>query len=265
MNDSESTPNTVFLHGWCGHPDEVDAIRPALPGRVLAPNWTLGAGTSDLEDWPLEDRGPGDADAAMRAVADDLVESVRRSIVDAGFVGSTLIGHSMGGALACVLAADPLLDVRRVILIDSSTPMPPERRSGLIDRMTGWIDRAASSGRLATQAGWIADCSNWVPDFFHLDDQGAARLRIERRFMFAPVVEAAMTIGGAVQWPIDESLATISCPIMAIAGNPGRLPVAALRAARPEAEIVEFDDVGHYPHVFAAERVRDLLTRWLDG
>jgi esterase len=263
MTAPESTSKTVYLHGWCGHADELEGIRPAIPGRILAPVWMPAPGTVDLEPWPLEDRSPGEAEAAMRVVADDLVESVRRMIVDAGFVGATLIGHSMGGALACVLAADPLLAVRRVVLIDSSTPMLPERRSGLIDRMTGWLDRAASSGRLATQAGWIADCSSWVPDFFHLDDQGAQRLRIERRFMFAPVVEAAAAIGGAVQWPIDESLETLSCPIHAIAGDPGRMPVDAMRAARPDAEIVTLEGVGHYPHVFAADRVRDLLARWL--
>lgn len=263
MTPPESTPKTVYLHGWCGHADELDAIRPALSGPVLAPGWMPAPGSIDLETWPLEDRAPGDAEAAMRAIADDLVESIRRTIVDAGFVGATLIGHSMGGALACVLAADPMLDVRRVILIDSSTPMVPERRSGLIERMTGWIDRAANSGRLATQAGWIADCSTWVPDFFHLDDQGSDRLRIERRFMFAPVVEAAAAIGGAVQWPIDESLETLSCPIRAIAGDPGRMPVDAMRAARHDAEIVELDGVGHYPHVFAADRVRELLAGWL--
>ena len=40
---------------------------------------------------------------------------------------------------------------------------------------------------------WIADCPNWVPAFFNANDGGLARELIERRFSFAPVVEAAPT------------------------------------------------------------------------
>ena len=223
-------------------------------------------GSLNLEDWPEPgpDRSEDAPREAMRVVADEIVDRVRAAILDAGFTGSTLIGHSMGGALACVLAADPLLEVRRVVLLDSSTPMLPERRSALLERMIGWLDRVVTSGRLAAQAGWIADCSSWVPEFFALDDQGQARLRAEQRFMFAPIAEAATAIGGAVQWPIDESLAALSCPIHAIAGDPGRLPVEALRTMRPGIEIEIMTGVGHYPHLFAADRVRTLLERWLD-
>lgn len=260
---SASGRDVVFIHGWCGHADEVESIREALPGRVLPVSWMPAAGSLDLEAWPLEDRGPQDAAKALQAFAADLAASVRRTILDSGFAGATLVGHSMGGGLACVLAADPELAVRRVVLLDSSVPMLDERRDGHVDTMIEWIDRAATSGRLATQAGWIAGNSGWVPDFFALDDQGPDRLRIERRLMFAPVVEAAATIGGGVQWPINESLSTLQCPVHAIAGNPGRMPVEALRDARPDAEIVVLDGVGHYPHRFAAEAVRTHLTRWI--
>lgn len=262
--DPPNDPGTVFLHGWCGAADEVEDLRSALPGRILAPSWMPTPGSCDLETWPepTEDRSLAEAAQAMRTVADGIAASVRRTIQDAGFTGATLVGHSMGGALACVLAADPELAIRRVILLDSSTPMPAPRRDALMARMTSWVDRAATTGRLATTAGWIADCSTWVPDFFSLEDQGPARLRIERRFMHAPVVEAAMAIGGGVQWPIDESLATLACPVHAISGDPGRLPVDAFRAVRPDADLVTFEGVGHFMHVFAAPRVRTLIEGW---
>lgn len=251
----------VFLHGWCGHADEVESIRSALPGPVLALSWMPAPGSCDIEAWPLEDREPGEAENAMLAMADEVRERVRQAILDAGFKGATLIGHSLGGGLACVLAADPTLDIERVVLLDSSTPMLEDRRRHYVEQMIGWVDRAATGGRLVAQAGWIAQASSWIPDFFSLEDQGPSRLRIERRFMFSPVVEAAMMIGGAVQWPINESLSSLDCEIHALAGDPGRMPVDALREMRPDARIETCDDTGHYVHLFAADRTRD----WLEG
>lgn len=257
---SDSGNDVVFLHGWCGHADEVEAIRSAIPGRVLPISWMPGPGSFDLEAWPLEDRAPGDAEAAMRAFADDVLERVRRTILDAGFAGATLVGHSLGGGMSCVLAADPALAIRRVVLLDSSVPMMPDRRDGYLQQMLGWVDRAATGGRLVTQAGWIAEASSWIPDFFSLEDQGPIRLRIERRFMFAPVVEAAAMIGGAVQWPITESVASLGCEIHGLAGDPGRMPTESLQTLRPDAAIEICKGTGHYPHLFASDRTRDWLT-----
>ena len=190
--------DVVFLHGWCGHGDEVEAIDPPFPDGSW-PSWTPSPGSFDLESWPLPaDRKPGEAEQTMRAFADDVLEGVRRAIVDAGFAGATIVGHSLGGCMACVLASDPMLATPRVVLLDSGVPMPADRRDATVERMIAWIDRAATGGRLVAQAGWIADASSWVPDFFNLEDQGEARLQIERRFMFAPVVEARRWVADAM-------------------------------------------------------------------
>ena len=218
---SPSPEKVVFLHGWCGHGDEVESVRSAFPGPVLTVNWMPAAGSFDLEQWPSPgDRGPEEAASAMRAFADDVLERVGgRSSTPASSPRRSSV--TPWEAMASVLAADPALAVRRVVLLDASVPMPPDRREGTIERMTNWIDRAATSGRLATQAAWIAEASTWIPDFFHLDDQGPRRLEIERRFMFAPVVEAAMTIGGGMQWPITESVASLGCEVFGRRGSRG--------------------------------------------
>ena len=92
--------------------------------------------------------------------------------------------------MSCILAMDPDLSIGSVVMLDSNVPVLDQRRQTSLDQMIPWVDRAAEAGRLITQAGWIAEASSWVPDFFSLEDQGDSRLRIERRFMFAPVVEA---------------------------------------------------------------------------
>ncbi len=250
----------VFLHGWCGHADEVEFIRSALPGPVLPISWMPAGGEFNLEEWPA-DPDLEAKKAIARRFADQVLERVRRTILDAGFAGASLVGHSLGGGMSCVLAADPALAIDRVVMLESSVPLPEKLRQTYLDQMIPWVDRAAEGGRLVTQARWIAEASSWVPDFFSLEDQGESRLRIERRFMFAPVVEAALMIAGGVQWPISKSVASITCPVFGLAGEAGRMPVEALRKIRPDARVDHCPGTGHYPHVFATE-----LTRtWLES
>lgn len=254
-------PRTVFLHGWCGHGDEVQHLQAALPMPLLAPSWMPAPGSLDLANWPLA--ADGAMAPVMAAVGEEIRQHVRQVILQAGFAGSVLIGHSMGGGLACVLAADPEIAAQGLVLLDSSVPMPPQRRADTLVRMGQWIVRAVEEGRSAAQAAWVAEQPNRTDHFFHSSDRGPARALIERRMAHAPVVEAAAALGGYVQWPIDGALQQVRCPVLAFAADPGRLPVAALRQARPDATIQTIRQCGHFVHVFAGERVRADLERWL--
>jgi len=165
----------------------------------------------------------------------------------------------MGGALACLLAADPAIAARGLVLLDSSVPMPPQRRADTLKRMGRWVARAKAEGRIPAQAAWVLDQPARTEHFFNSTDQGPPRALIERRMAHAPVVEAAATLGGYVQWPTAAALEQLRCPLLALAGDPGRLPVAALRQARPDAVIQIIPNSGHFLHVFAAREVQDLI------
>lgn len=258
----QGVQRVVFLHGWCGDADEAERLRTALPSQLLALNWMPAPGSIDLATWPGVEAGPAIA-AAMAAVGQQILQQVRQAIVDAGFAGSLLIGHSMGGAMACLLAADPVIAARGLVLLDSSVPMPPQRRSDNLERMGQWVSRAIQEGRSAAQAAWVEDQPQRTDHFFASSDGGSERELIERRMAHAPVVEAAATLGGYVQWPIDRALAAVRCPILAFGADPGRLPEAELRRARPDATIETIHGCGHFLHVFAAEQVRAGLTSWL--
>lgn len=198
-------------------------------------------------------------EAAMVQVADQIHRNLRQAVLDAGFAGSVLIGHSMGGALACLLAADPAIGAQGLVLLDASVPMPSQRKVATLQCMGNWLARTAREGRLSTQAAWILDQPNRTASFFHPREQGPARALIERRMAHSPVVEAAASIGGGVQWPIASALAKLRCPLWALAGDPGRLPVEDLRQARPDAQIQVVPKSGHFLHVFAAEAVQALI------
>ena len=113
MTAMQGEPRAVFLLGWCGHGDEAEHLRTALPAQLLTPSWMPAPGSIDLA-------------------------ASGQAVVDGGFAGSLLIGHSMGGAMACLLAADPVIAARGLVLLDSSVPMPPERRSDNLERMGQW-------------------------------------------------------------------------------------------------------------------------------
>lgn len=230
-----AVPRAVFPHGWCGHGDEVQHLQAALPMPLLAPSWMPAPGSLDLANWPAA------ADGAMAAVGKEIRQHMRQVILQAGFTGSVLIGHSMGGALACVLAADPAIAAQGLVLLDSSVPMALQRRADTLVRLGQWIGRAVAEGRSTAQAAWVAEQPNRTDHFFHSSERGPARALIERRLAHAPVVEAAAALGGYGQWPID----------------------GALRQARPDATIQTIRQCGHFVHVFAGERVRADLEHWL--
>jgi thiopurine S-methyltransferase len=202
-------------------------------------------------------------DAAAARVGEQILQRLRQTILDAGFTGSILIGHSMGGAMACLLAADPAIAAAGLVLIDASVPMPPQRRSEHLKRMGDWIARARREGRETVQRAWSADQPNRTGPFFHASDRGPARRLIERRMAQTPVVEAAAVLAGYVQWPIDAALQQLRCPILAFAADPARLSEAALRQARPDATVRAIRGSGHFLHVFAAEQLQAHLEHWL--
>lgn len=258
---------TVFLHGWCGHGEEAQHLQAALAGPLLAPSWMPAPGSIDLTRWPGPAE-PADGErmrAAMAEVGDQIRLQVRQAILQADFAGSLLVGHSMGGALACVLAVGPAIAARGLVLLDSSVPMPPQRREDTLARMGPWIRRAQVEGRSAAQTAWVLDQPNRTDHFFHASELGPSRAEIVRRMAHAPVVEAAASLGGYVQWPIDAALMQLRCPVLAFAADPGRLPVEALRQARPDITLETIAGCGHFVHVFAGEQVRLQLQSWLAG
>lgn len=256
-----SSPSVVFLHGWCGQPDELEAWRDLLPERLLAPAWMPAPGTLDPADWRAAP-GPG-MDAAMLRFADVLLARLRTTILAAGFEGSVLIGHSMGGAMALLLAADPALAAAGLVLIDSSVPMPPQRRAEGTARMAHWLERVQREGLAAAQCAWVTSMPERTRPYFHPNDQGPLRQQVERRMAQAPVLEAAAALGGAVQWDVDAALQAVRCPILALAADPARLPLNAFRAARPDAQLVHRAGCGHFLHLFDPAFLRQTLRPWL--
>jgi pimeloyl-ACP methyl ester carboxylesterase len=104
-------PHTIIaLHCWASSGREYDLLRPLLPAHtaLLAPNLP-GFGGQPV---------PAGFDYSMRAYAD----WIAAFIAEHGVAEFTLIGHSMSGKMALVLAARQPAGLRRLVLLSPSPP-----------------------------------------------------------------------------------------------------------------------------------------------
>lgn len=132
------TPTVFCLHALGSAADEFDLLRERL------------AGTLDVVGIDLP--GFGSADAASGTTVEEMVEFVERAVGRTGSHRFLLLGHSMGGKVATIVAArtvsgeNGLFGLAGVVLLAASTltpePMAEDRRA----TMTGW----AASGPIDT-------------------------------------------------------------------------------------------------------------------
>ena len=85
---------------------------------------------ADYRCFALDLRGWGDSDAVPPGACrvEDMAEDARQIIAALGLTRYTLVGHSMGGKVAQVLAADPPPGLEQLLLVAPS-PLSPEPMS----------------------------------------------------------------------------------------------------------------------------------------
>ncbi|MGH3345210.1 MAG: alpha/beta fold hydrolase [Carbonactinosporaceae bacterium] len=181
MTGDPKAPPMVLLHALGEDGATWDEVTAAFSGsrRVYAPD-LRGHGGSD---WP--------GDYSLERMRDDVVAFLDGLDLD----GVTLIGHSLGGAVAYLVAEDHPRRVDRLVLEDVAPPLPrvravPERPAGplpfdwgvvlavheqLADPLPAWWDRVTEitaptliiaggpdshipQHQLADAAGRISDC-----------------------------------------------------------------------------------------------------------
>ncbi|MGW3094536.1 alpha/beta fold hydrolase [Streptomyces sp. NPDC001102] len=103
-------PTLVFLHYWGGSARTWDLVVDRLPGRD-----TLAV---DFRGWSRSNTLPGPY--TLRQLADDTVAV----LADAGIDDYVLVGHSMGGKVAQLVAARRPAPLRGMVLVGSGPARP---------------------------------------------------------------------------------------------------------------------------------------------
>lgn len=228
----------VVLHGWGAHVEAVAPILGALEGASDLVALDLpGFGESDPPP------GPWDTDDYARFVIGFLDEL--------GIGRAHLIGHSHGGRVSIVLAADRPERVGRLLLVDSAG-IPPRR---------GWRYRrrvaVAKLGRVVAAIGG--------PPGKRLQER--MRARVASRDYLEASVAMRGTFRALIAADLRDRLPRIEAPTLLVWGerdDDTPLWMARVMEERiPDAGLVVLEGAGHYSYADAPGQFRAVARRFL--
>ena len=232
-------------------------------GRNLGAQARRLAETRRVVSVDLRNHGdsPQDDRADYPALAGDLAEM----IADLGGPVD-LVGHSMGGKAAMVLALTQPDLVRRLVVMDIAPLAYDHDQTGYIDAMEA-LDLASVTRRSEADRQLAA----------HVPEPGIRAFLLQNLDLKAtppawrlnlPALRAAM--GQITGWPEGLPADTFPGKVMALRGARSDYVAAegeeALRQFFPQARIVTLKDAGHWLHADAPEAVAETLAAFLgDG
>jgi lipase len=226
-----SAPPVVLIHGFIGHLREsADAIR--LRGyRVLAPD-LLGYGTG---------AGDSSSEISLAAQVRELIACIEHAF---GTEKVDLVGHSVGGAIAMLLAAERPAMVRRVINIEGNFTLDDAFWSASVGRMTPSEAELMLAGLRAAPAGWLNRAGVTITD-------GNVRLAREwLAFQPAPTLRqmgrSVVDVTGAASYLDILKSVFLRHPVYLLAGE-SSLPSWHIPAwaSNQAAGLVVIGDAGH--------------------
>lgn len=243
-------PPVLLIHGLAGDVSawraQIDVLRDRF--RVVAFD-NRGAGRSTQRDEPVSTR-----DLAADTVG--LIEAL-------DLQGTHIVGRSMGGAVAQIVALERPDLVSSLVLCASFAKLDPmgirvlTNMREVLEWRGNWADHARHS--VQNFVGW---------EFFNREREAVARIE--------------GLIGGETRLPacyIQQnhaclehdtlaSLGEIRCPTLVMGG--GTDPICSPTATRwladgiPDAQMVLFEGCSHFFLIEESERFNSLLGQWLD-
>ena len=184
----------------------------------------------------------------------------------AGVTRATVVGHSLGAAVAAWLAASAPERVSRLVLVSPAANLDSLSAMDylLAAPLVGWLASvgAMAGGGLVLGPGPLR---RWVAEATALDDRylrAAGRMLLTPRAWRAFVREQRFLVRDLPA--LERRLSEISVPTTIGAGTGDRVvPIAAARRLATQirgAELVEIEHAGHLLHVQQASRLADVIT-----
>jgi pimeloyl-ACP methyl ester carboxylesterase len=248
-DEGEGEPCMVFVHGWaCDSHDWIwqhDAFA-ASHRVVMADN--RGHGRSSVTPDGYTPRG-------FARDLTGLLEQLQTGPV-------VVVGHSLGGAIASVLAVDYPDLVRALVVIDPSYGLDQDRAeliSNVLQRFRGADGPETAEAFLGAMAS----------------EQTPAHLRTwhRRRTLGTDWLVVTETGSGIIDRPeqfarraqSEEYLAGRRCPVLAIYADPERAVWEATTHRHPYSQHHSWEGAGHWLYQERAEDFNNLVLDWVGG
>jgi pimeloyl-ACP methyl ester carboxylesterase len=234
----------VFLHSWAGSARSWKYVVDALPSRLR----TI---TVDHRGWGRSESHLSGFDLA--GLASDAKEVVKALKLDR----YVLIGHSMGGKVAQLIASERPEKLSGLILVAPAMPgplrFPPERREDMVHTMDSAVLIQQTIDNMLTAKRLSPEVNAQV---------------IEDALRGSPEAKRAWPIS-ASQEDIRERVGLIQVPTLVIAGELDKVdPVSELqsellsRISRAEMKIIPA--TGHLSPLESPIEVAELIIRFLE-
>ncbi|MEU1788552.1 alpha/beta hydrolase [Streptomyces sparsogenes] len=229
-------PTLVFLHYWGGSARTWDLVVDRLPGRDVL--------TIDFRGWSRSSGLPGPY--TLGQLADDTLAV----LADAGVTDYVLVGHSMGGKVAQLVAATRPAGLRGIVLVGSGPAKPAAQ-------ITPEYQEALSHAYDSDES--VAGARDHILTATELPASIKAQVATDSR---------AGADAGRTEWPlrgiaedITEHTRMVSVPALVIAGENDQVePVDVLRDNLvPYLSQAEFTVIPTTGHLIPLEAPADLV------
>ena len=268
VHGPHDAPALLMLHGLSMSRDTWEEAAAPLAGR-----WQV---------WTLDFRGHGHSQHAPEYAFDDYVADARAALSAIGRP-AVVVGHSLGGLVAGVLAQDADPAVRAVFLEDPpwyfSEPSEAER-SGFIpifEMTAAWQAKVQASGaplelyfaRMTTMPVPMGGVASEHFSERHLLSHASALQRQDPRCWGGEPADVRALLAG----PAIVTARPLRCPVTVIQAD-ARCGAALLdghearfSAANPHARMLRYGGCGHHPHrsLKYEARFREDLGTFLEG
>lgn len=243
VREGDDDPALVFLHYWGGsHRTWAPVVELLDPARAFA--------APDLRGWGESHTVPGPY--GMEQLADD----AERVVEALGYTDYVVVGHSMGGKAAQVLAARRPTGLRGVVLVAPATPAPAGVTPELQEMISHAYDSAEAIDRSIDLMLTNGGLSDTLRRQVHQDSSRAGR-------------------DARLAWPtqglVEDHCArvgAIDVPVLVLAGGDDKVdPPEALRAHLlpliPTATLTVLPGTGHLSPLEVPGRIAHHLTTFL--
>ncbi|KAB2684800.1 MULTISPECIES: acetoin dehydrogenase dihydrolipoyllysine-residue acetyltransferase subunit [Brucella/Ochrobactrum group] len=197
--------------------------------------------------------GHGNSPRIVPENIDEIAVAVEATLESLGVSACLLVGHSLGGAVATVLAARGIVDVRSLLLI-SSGGLGPQINGAFIKGLVGAKSEASIVPWLKLL---VADENHLTKPFINATVAQAADTELRNT---QEAIGARFFADGTQTFEVRSSIAALAMPVRLIFGAEDRvIPVAHAHGLPGKVGVHIFAGCGHMPQIEERAAVLQIL------